>query len=334
MHTGHPYLTEYGVFNGNAYGLLFLPLAYIMLLHPALPRVVFVSAWLAIGFFLFRIAHEHREKYLSGFFLFLLVFLNPFFIVQFLFFGINEIVAAFFVFVSVYLLGTKNSERMSGVFLALGFLFKITPIFLFPFFLFSKKGVRIRFLFSFLLTVGFGFFVGYLLWQNEILTPFLFGLGRDATFLSIAYFLEHSGFIAVGNMLASFSFVLLGIVLFGTLALHIIYRLDDVAISCIVFLEIFLVSKVNLPQYYTSLFVLLILYFLVHRGGTVIRRVIYLYLFWLSIIPLGYFLFNHFSGEWLFIRNFIGLPMFVMNMSMLLICLRGVFITKIKSKDK
>src|SRR4051812_9610511 len=48
LKTGHPYLQD-GVFNGNAYGPLFILLAYAYKLHIFLPRFIFVAAWLATG---------------------------------------------------------------------------------------------------------------------------------------------------------------------------------------------------------------------------------------------------------------------------------------------
>src|SRR5207249_141278 len=93
--THHPYSTA-NEFNGNSYGPLFIPLAFLFKIHPNLPHFLFILLWFAIGIFILRMREYSELTSKRKIIIWSLLFLNPFYYVVFLVFGINEIFMTFF----------------------------------------------------------------------------------------------------------------------------------------------------------------------------------------------------------------------------------------------
>lgn len=309
--TGHPYLlaTKYV----NAYGILESGFAFLARLNSSAPRIFFVFLWFTVSFSLLHLAEKQKD--IKKFIVVLLfTLLNPAFFIFFVVLGNNEIVVASLILSSIYYLDRKRNEVASGVCLSLGFLFKISPVFLIPFFLIGKDRVRTKLLLSTGGVILLGLILGYIKWGKEIFAPFGFVFGRSATFMSILYPIKHF----TGSDLSFISFPVLVVALSVTFLLHLKYRYDLVKISIIVMLEVLLISKVNLPQYYIDLFLLLV-YYVITRLNFKTRqvKVIFIYLIGYSIIPVSYYFLGGFAGSWGMIRNLIAIPIFIADILLL-----------------
>lgn len=320
LKTHHPYLFADGTFNGNAYGPLFILFAFPYALYPTIPRLLFVMMWLTVGLFCMVQAekvhitiHKYRVLWLA-------LLLNSFFYIICMIYGMNEIVMVSCIVFGLYMY-QRNKDVLAGFLFGLGFLFKFIPLLLVPFLFFGRDKLRWRFSFSFAATAGIGMFVSYILWHDEILVPFKFGLGRSSTFLSLFNFLNSSFsplrlFTTLPNV-DFLSFPLLLLALLIVFLLHLRYKYDPFALGFIVLTTAYTFLKTNHPQYHMSSMILLLLWLIYHHKKIPWRSPLALslliYFGWISGLTFLYIFMNGFTGEWQWIRDFSGLPTFIIT---------------------
>jgi uncharacterized membrane protein len=141
LNSGHPYLNAKGTFNGNGYGPLYIPLAYLYQIDTHLPRLLFTILWFLTGGFLVYKAYKNPSLGVgTRLAIWSFLFINPFFFSFYVFYGNNEIVVAFFLVLGIHFL-RKNQEIPAGIMFGLGTLFKFIPIFIIPFAPYSLFGL-------------------------------------------------------------------------------------------------------------------------------------------------------------------------------------------------
>jgi hypothetical protein len=304
-HTFHPYIYPDGSFNENAYGPLFLLLTPFYVIHPAFPKLVIVIFWFLTGIFLHTCIHEKKSK--LSIWIWCSIFLNPFFYVLFLVYGINEVIMSFFILTGVHYLEEKK-EIPSGILLGLGMLFKIIPIFLFPFLALKNKKILSIFSMSFIITVSAGMLVSFIVWNREAIIPFVFAATRNSSFLSFFYFFRTIFHTNIDFLSLPLLVISLAIVLY----FHHKKNFSISALSIIVLLTVLLFYKVNHPQYHTTILLLLLYFYIENRKKISFNSSVFItgsiYFLWISIIPLFYIFMNEFHGQWEIVRSWIGLP--------------------------
>jgi Gpi18-like mannosyltransferase len=318
LNSGHPYLNAKGTFNGNGYGPLYIPLAYLYQIDTHLPRLLFTILWFLTGGFLVYKAYKNPSLGVgTRLAIWSFLFINPFFFSFYVFYGNNEIVVAFFLVLGIHFL-RKNQEIPAGIMFGLGTLFKFIPIFIIPFLFFGERKIRALFFIWFVLTFSIGYEISWLLWDQEILEPFIFGTGRPAKFMSIFRHLE-SDYSLLRVFFdnpdpARFSFPLMLLALFGLFLFHLRHRMSILVTATTVLTLCYTFYKVNHLQFHTNILVLFVFWYIVdyqqiNKTQTSLAPM-YWYVGIVSGMQFFYVYFRYMDVNFDALRDIIGLPFF------------------------
>ena len=168
----------------NAYGPLHNAFALLVPLHPLAPKVFTVAAMLiANGLLVLRLERlrpfaEWRTTYVAVF------AANALILICGIWYGNNDVFVAALVMGAV-LARLDRRVVLAGVLLGLATLDKYYPLLLVPFFALDARSFNTRLTLSALLTFVAGLGAGIVLWGSDFLEALRFGVGRDATILSI-----------------------------------------------------------------------------------------------------------------------------------------------------
>ena len=168
----------------NAYGPLHNAFALLVPLHPLAPKVLTVAAILiANGLLVLRLERlrpfaEWRRGYFTVF------AANALIVICGIWYGNNDVFVAALVMGAV-LARLDRRVVLAGILLGLATLDKYYPLLLVPFFALDARSFNTRLTLSALLTVLAGLGAGIALWGGDFLEALRFGVGRDATILSI-----------------------------------------------------------------------------------------------------------------------------------------------------
>ena len=171
----------------NAYGPIYNIFALPYALHSQLPKLLFVSCWLVLSLYTvreFSALPRVKTSVKSLFAVFWL--LNPFFIVCTAFYGFNDSLVALLCFIGI-LVAAQGKSKSALVWMTMGILTKLYPLFLLPFLNKDWKDIRrnIALFFAILLI---GYFITYLIWGSSFVTAFGKANGRNPTLFSIMMF--------------------------------------------------------------------------------------------------------------------------------------------------
>ena len=316
LETGHPYLRANGNFNGNSYGPLYILLAYLYNIYTFLPRLIFTIMWFACSLLIVRLSFENIHiNSVQRLFIWLFLFINPFFLSFFIFMGNNEIVVTALVVFGLYYFSQKN-EAYAGVLFSLSVIFKFVPGFIIPFLFFRKEGLKWQFAWFFALIFIYAYAVSFALWQFELLEPFRFSALRSPKYLSIfRYFESDYSFIkllGIETDLSWLSFPLMLGSLFLLFFFHLKYQLEPIVASIAVFIICYLFYKANHLQYHTNILILTAFWYVRDYQKIKAYKIninpLWIYAIWMSVNQLlyVYFRFIHVKFDWL--RDNVGLP--------------------------
>ena len=157
-----------------------------------LPKLFFVFLWLASSFYLLRLGKLQLQDGLHQgelLFILLMTLLSPFFWGRVVIQGLHDIFLGALLLIGLWFFRRK-SERLSGFFIGLGFLFKFVPIFIIPILGFHGLYPRWRLIWSFFVTIIAGFVISFFFWGKSCFLPLIYGASRDATWDSIFRFLN------------------------------------------------------------------------------------------------------------------------------------------------
>jgi hypothetical protein len=168
----------------NAYGPLHNAFALLVPLHPLAPKILTVAAMLiANGLLVLRLERlrpfaEWRTTYFAVF------AANALILICGIWYGNNDVFVAALVMGAV-LARLDRRFVLAGMLLGLATLDKYYPLLLVPFFALDARSFNTRLTLSALLTVIACLGAGIVLWGSDFLEALRFGVGRDATILSI-----------------------------------------------------------------------------------------------------------------------------------------------------
>jgi hypothetical protein len=222
---------------------------------------------------------------------------------------------------------------VSGASLAAGFLLKLIPVVIVPFYALDGRRVRFRFLAGALVPMVLGYALSVLIWGPAALRPFSFASTRGSTLLSIFRFLRGAasplGEFLVHPNLDAWStpcMAAAGLMVF----LVCQWRRSDPATSALLaVLTTLLFYKVGFIQYQMILYLLMA--FWLGRYARVLTRdrwlavAILAYFGWLTVFDMLYFYAGGImieGGPWGWVADRVGLPTFLLGGFLLVNLLR------------
>lgn len=251
---------------GQVYGPAFVVLSLFYAIHPMLPKLLYVSVWAGLIFWLLgpykNILNSSWDRTALKFQLALMIFFNPYYWLNIPLRGHFDILVAVLCVIAVRK-SSQYRENFAGISLALAILLKTFPIVVFPFLAVDVQGIRWRFVWWCLGTVSLGYAVSFLLWGESVFTPIILLTSLDwiqSTQTSLFRFLRGSAFIFSNN----YDFLSLPmLIIFGgaLFLLHLKYRFDHLVAAPAALLITLLLFKIGYVQYHASLFALFILFY-------------------------------------------------------------------------
>ena len=315
-HGGDPWLSDDGQFQDNAYGPIFNLFALPYAWHAALPRALFVLAYAAVALALLRRFGTDGRRFAA---LAAVLFGNGLFWISGVTYGQTDLLCAPLALVGVWLVDSGR-PALAGASLALGALTKIYPAFLAPFLGWSRGRPDGRFWAGFLVTLGAGAGLAWLVWGPTVLVPITYAAERESKLLSLFYFLrgEYSPLRRMGMIgdLDRFSAPALLLGLAGTFALHLWFRFRPAFSAALAAVVVFTLYKVGHLQFHVLPLLLLVLWWgrETSEGASARLPAAWAaYGLWFGLLPFAYATADHFTGNWAFVREAIGLPSFLIQ---------------------
>ena len=302
----------------NAYGPVYNFFALPYALNSQLPKLIFVSCWLAVVIYTVRKFSALQNVSAAVKWLFAAFWLlNPFFIVSTSFYGFNDSLVALLCFLGV-LLAVKGSSKTSLLILTVGVLTKIYPLFLLPFLNKGWKDIR-RNILVFVVMLFVAYLITYLIWGPSFLVAFGKANGRNPTLFSIMMFLysDYFPFKSIGSVLISLNKPLaLGAVFFVFMRFRK-EKLEQHAAFLAGFTALLMFYKAGQQQFYLAYFAIFAAWVVIEfRKELPNLKAFYAVLllgFWMMLMAgVVYPLTSYMSGEYLWIREVIGLPTFIL----------------------
>ncbi|HEY4564026.1 MAG TPA: glycosyltransferase family 87 protein, partial [Thermoanaerobaculia bacterium] len=320
----------------NAYGPLFNLLALPVRLNPMAPKLLF-----ALAYCLFVVLFLKREMARPGppgfptsaLFAWLL---GPFFWVEIAYFGHFDILVAIACVAALAFL-VRGREWLSGASLAAGFLLKLIPVVIVPFFAIDAGGrrVRLRVLAGAVIPIVAGYAASYAIWGPSTFRPFEFAYRRGSNLLSIFWYLRGGAsplrWFTDRPDLDAWSTPCLAVA--GLLVfLACQWRRADPATSALVaVLTTLLFYQVGFVQYQMILFLLMAPWLVRHGPALAQRRGLAAsvvgYFGWLTLFDLLYcyaggILPDRGPGPWAWLGDRAALPTFLLGIALLINLLR------------
>jgi hypothetical protein len=320
----------------NAYGPLFNVLALPAAWNELAPKLLFALAYCLFAVFFLKWGMMRRRPEGPGFpALGLMVWLmSPFAWVEIAYYGHFDVLVGIACVAAVAWL-LRSREVLAGASLAVGFLLKLIPVVIVPFFAIDQAGRRVRWrlLAGALVPMAAGYVVSYLVWGRSTFRPFGFGYQRGSTLMSIFRFLRGGGsplhrFMTDANVDA-WSTPCLAIAGAAVFLVCQWRRTDPPTSALVAVLTTLLFYQVGFIQYQMILF-LLMAYWLGRNGPALAQRrglavAIGSYFGWLTLFDLFYAFVGgviHPDGPWGWVDDWVGLPTFLLGIFLLAHLLR------------
>lgn len=302
----------------NAYGPVYNFFALPYALNSQLPKLMFVSCWLAVALYTVRTFSALKNVSVTVKYFFAAFWLlNPFFIVSTSFYGFNDSLVGLLCFLGV-LLAVKGNNKTSLLIITVGVLTKIYPLFLLPFLNKSWKNIRRNILIFVVLLLAV-YLITYLIWGPSFLVAFGKANGRNPTLFSIMMFLysDFFPFQSISNLLISLNKPLaIGTVFFVFMRFRK-DKLEQHAAFLAGFTALLMFYKAGQQQFYLTYFAIFAAWVLIE-----FRKELPNFKAFYAVIALGVWMMlmagivypatSYMSGEYVWIRQLIGLPTFIL----------------------
>ena len=302
----------------NAYGPLYNPLSALYGFHPLAPKLFFCFVWLAASTFLVNAyRQQHTKDYVGQFLLICFLYLNPFFWLTTVEYGLMEVLPAACC-LGALVFRQNRKLFLCGFVLALGALLKYYPIVLLPFLMLDGRHLRIKPALSCIATIAIGLYLSILIWGMSTLNPVFFAGDRTSKILSIFRFLRGRlsplKLFTNNPNLDAYSVYVMAFFVFIVLILAWFYRLE-VSLASVVCMQTTLAFyKVGHLQLYTVLFFLVPFWYLVsklsdHQKNKILIALGSL-LMWITAMTIAYNISGRLSVVWGILRESSGLLTF------------------------
>jgi hypothetical protein len=311
----------------NAYGPLFNVLALPAMVNPLAPKLLF-----ALAHCVFTVLLVKRGMARAGALGLMAWLWSPFAWVEVGYFGHFDVLVAIACVAAVGWF-CQGREVLAGASLAVGFLLKLIPVVIVPFFAVDLAGRRVRIRGRLLAAAGVpmiaGYAVSYLIWGSSVFRPFGFGTTRGSTLMSVFRFLRGGASplrrVVGARGVDAWSLPCLAVA--GLLVLLVCQRrrTDPATSALAAVLTTLLFYQVGFVQYQMVPFLLMA--FWLGRYAPALARdwglaaAIGGYFGWLTVFDLFYAYAGgviHAGGPWGWVDDWVGLPTFVLG-SLLLV---------------
>ena len=316
----------------NAYGPLFNLLALPALANPLAPKLLFSLAYcLFVAVFLkWGLARPGPSGFpAKGLLAWLL---GPFPWVEIAYYGHFDVLVGIACVAAVaYLI--RGREVAAGVSLATGFLLKLIPIVIVPFFALDGRRVRVRFLAGVGVPIVVGYAISFWIWGRSSFRPFTFAYRRGSTLMSIFRYLRGGAsplrWFVDRPDLDAWSTPCLALAGFSVFLFCRWRRADPATSAVSAVLTTLLFYQVGFLQYQMILY-LLMADWLGRYGSTLAQDrglavAVAGYFGWLSLFDLFYCYAGGImqpDGPWAWVADRVGLPMFLLGGFLLVRLLR------------
>lgn len=309
----------------NAYGPVYSFMALLVKVHERLPALLFLAVYF---FSIYTFCKDQKLKLDTPSLIFLIA--NPLFLIFGVLYSNNDVLLAGLILLFLDQTQAKNF-RMAGVILGLAISFKFSVIFLVPILFLQEKKWFPRSLVSLGMTVALLYGISYLIWGDTFIIPFLYGTERGSRLLSVFRFIRGNyqplKFMGIFNLDKYNTLILGGSSL---VALFLIYRqkIQNAFLQAAILLTtVFMIYKVGNHQYFLTVFPLLAV---INQQikNTSISRSSWILLGWYSLATLLYHFTRQefqwgYSGTFFSIREWIGLPTFIVQVLCLFLLFKG-----------
>lgn len=311
----------------NAYGPIYNLFAWLYAIDKQLPKMVFVASWLFISIYTFFQFSKLNVTFFQKTLFFVFWFLNPFFIVATVFYGFNDSFVALLVFMGVLVALRFKGHAAGTVLITLGVLTKMYPLFLLPF-LTREKRVMYRNIAIFIVLLLAVYCLTYIVWGGSFVNAFGKANGRDPTLFSIMRFVDGAYFPSrfLADIIVGLTnlFILVGV---G----YVFYlfkkgRIDQATAFLAGFTMLLTFYKAGQQQFYLTYFAIFAVWTLYEfRKALPNTQAFYAVLLlglWMAVMAGVVYPATYMSGSYEWIRDMIGLPTFILQLSILYFLLR------------
>lgn len=245
---------------------------------------------------------------------------NPFFWISTVIYGQNDVVAAFFLVLALYLLDSGKHEG-AGLLLGLAVLEKIYPLVIVPFLALNDGKLNKKLLISLALTVLNGYVISWLLLGDNVFFSFFYSVERESKLMSIFMFLRGKlsplRLVMENPNVDWLSLYVVGAFVLSVTWAHIRFRWDFSLSSLLALVGMLTFYKVGHFQFQASAIFLACFACrrLSQQGARMpaLRRGIIIYAGWFALATVLYSILGNFFGRFELIREFIGLPTFAVQ---------------------
>ena len=320
----------------NAYGPAYNLLAGPFALHPMLPKVIFVFAWQVSSWYL---VHQLARRGIDLpwlIFWFTVLPFNPLFWTFGVVYGsVDSLVAALCLSALAWSQAGRHSAAAFA--LALAVLLKIYPIVLAPFLTLDGRRINWQFLTTFVALIATGLTLSFLVWGESTFYSITHNSSRGSKILSIFRFLRGDASPLKG-WVDNLDNLSLPAMAFGgglVFALAWKWRLPPVSGALAGILVTLLLYKVGHQQFFLVVPLVVGLWYLYRCPDCdrLLSSAMVVCLAWLAFVSALYLLthaYNYYTGagvtgmagRWAFLRDWVGLPTFVILISMLATLIR------------
>ena len=305
----------------NAYGPIYNLFAWLYVLDYQLPKLVFVSSWLVISVYAVnQFWNLPKVSCFQKWLYFVFWFCNPFFILSTVFYAFNDTFVALLMFIGLLLILQYQKKELGIIVITLGILTKLYPLFLLPFISTHKKEI-VKYALIFIFLISVVYFLTYLVWGVSFTNALGKANGRDPTLFSVMRFVDGAYFpstllrdviIGLTNLL-----VLLGVgYVFKCFKDK---KIDQATAFLAGFTMLLLFYKAGQQQFYLAYFAIFAVWVMLEfKKDSPNVKAFYSILFlgvWFAVMAgLVYPLTHNMEGEYLWIRDIIGLPTFLIQL--------------------
>jgi len=314
----------------NAYGPFYNLFAWLYAIDYQLPKLIFVSSWLAIS--IYAVNQFWSLSKSSGFqkwLYFIFWFFNPFFILSTVFYAFNDAFVALLMFLGLLLILQYQKKELGTIVITLGVLTKLYPLFLLPFISANKKQIiKYALLFLFLLSVVY--FLTYLIWGISFTNALGKANGRDPALFSIMRFVDGAYFPSdlLGDVIIGLTNLL---VLLGVGYVFKCFKdnkIEQHTAFLAGFTMLLLFYKAGQQQFYLAYFAIFAVWTMLEFKKDVPNvKAFYAVLLlgvWFAVMAgVVYPLTNKMDGEYLWVRDVIGLPTFLIQLMVVFFLLKN-----------
>lgn len=324
----------WGEHSGNAYGPAYNLFAIFYGFHPLLPKLLFCLTWLSCITYILGLYVRLKIDAIPTWTAFAFLALNPLFWVHTVIYGNFDIAVAAACLAAVGL-RCRGQDRLAAVLLALAVLMKFYPMAMAPFLMFDGRRFNWRFSIAFSVSILAGFLASVVIWGVSTIHPLLFATERVSKLVSIFRFLRgEMSPLHLFTESPNVDFLSLPLmVLVGGLLFIIawIRRFGVITATILGTVAALTLYKVGHPQF-LAVVILLIWYWYARERSDCLNDNILIalptiaYSSWIAAVTTVYLLTHLDTGgtwgigmqeQWLFLRDFIGLPTFLLATWML-----------------